>query len=77
MTTTQLSAEQKALVKRLDQELVRSRQSAALPSEYFLDKCSSEVGDFSEARQPAPQREARTPWAVLVDSTWFGRLRKH
>jgi len=77
MTTSQLSSKQKALVAQLDQAVASARVTGHMPSEYFLDKCSAEAGDTSEPRKATKVRPARTPWAVLVDSTWFARLRKH
>jgi hypothetical protein len=60
-----LSAEQQALVERMDRARADARINGREPSEYFLDKCGAEAGDCGEEDEAPDLRPPRSAWALI------------
>lgn len=75
---SQLTAEQRRLLsERFDRHAAAARVGGKPSSEYFLDKCGAEAGDTYEPQQHGRiEQTARSPWSVLLEDSWVGRLLK-
>lgn len=73
---SQLTAEQRRLLgDRFDRNAEAARVGGMPSSKYFLDKCSAESGDTYEApEQVRAEQGFRSPWSVLLEGSWLGRL---
>lgn len=73
-------AENARVLDRLNRAREDARINGVESSEYFLDKCGAEAGDFFEpavtTRSSEPVQK-RSHWAVLFEGSWIERLLGH
>lgn len=75
--TTVSVAEKASVLDRLNRAREDARVNGTESSEYFMDKCGAEAGDYFEPAviaQPAEPRQRRSHWAVLIEGSWLERL---
>lgn len=73
-------AENASVLDRLNRARELARVNGTESSDYFMDKCGAEAGDFFESvvvTRPSEPAQKRSYWAILFEGSWIERLLEH